>query len=474
MIILSEFNKNADKLVVSFKFPPNNDISGIIVAKRIISDNMKVDVLHNKNDDAQSIDLDLDDFINERMEVSVTSKRDSIDCIFNFIEEGMKLIGSKSYRELYSRSWYMSNHYLALEYKFSHPDVVWTAEFSDPVLRNMQGNIKNYKSAVLDNPEYIDRLNRNIKSLGFKPLDNPGNTFYIAEYMTFIFADRIIFTNENQREMMLEPYGDNIRKLVFDKSQIMPHPTLDDKYYHIKESDIKLSDDDINIAYFGTYYYTLRHFEPFFHAYESLTHQFRNKIKFHIFINRDDFLNVMMDGMEFRDNIIIRKPLDYLEFLNATTKFDILLINDTITDNRFEINPYLPSKLSDYKGSSKDIWAIYENGSTLSKIDAKYKSSMTDYRQAQNVLVEILKDHGYEDENFSFDEYHFEKRITDLNATVRKEFDAKNKLAQKNSRLNREIKKLRAENERLKHENDEIMSSNSWKITKPFRNLRNK
>ncbi|WP_406535714.1 hypothetical protein [Methanobrevibacter sp.] len=464
----------SDKLVISFKFPPDNDVSGIVVAKRIITDNSKVDVLLNHVDNDFLDFVNLDNFINERFEVSVDAKRDSVDCIFDFINQGMDIIDKKDYKEIYSRSWYMSNHYLALEYKFSHPDVFWTAEFSDPVLRNMQGRIKNYKSAVLDNQEYIDRLNQNIRMLNFKELDNPANTFHIAEYLTFLFADKIIFTNVNQREMMLESYDDDVKQLVIDKSQIIPHPTLDKSYYHQKESDIDLDKGDINIAYFGTTYYILRHFEPLFYAFESLNHKYKDKIKFYIFIDSADFLKILIDELEFKDNIIIQKLLNYIEFLNATTKFDILLVNDTITENRFNVNPYLPSKLADCKGSSKDIWAIYETGSTLSKEDVKYRSSMGDFKQSKEVLVQILSDYGYDDEDSSFDENFYEKRITDLNRIVRKEFDAKNRLEKRNSKLKRDIKRLKAENKRLKDKNEEILSSNSWKITKPLRDLRNK
>ena len=167
------------------------------------------------------------------------------------------------------------------------------------------------------------------------------------------------------------------------------------------------------------------------------------------------------------ENIILRKPLRYFEFLNATTQFDVLLINDTITKDFYKINPYLPSKLSDYKGSLIDIWAIYENGSVLSTQDVRYKSSMTDYTQSTKVLVDILKDNGYDDESYTLNDSVYENRITQLNLTMKKEVNAKN-------RYRRQIKKLKKENKRLKEENEKILSSNSWKITKPLRKLRNK
>ena len=470
MIILSEADKNADKLVVSFKFPPDKDISGIVVAKRILEDKSIVDVLQNTQND-ENLDFDaVNDFINERLCVSVDSDRDSVECIFNFIAQGLELIGDRQYREIYSRSWYMSNHYLALEYKFSHPDSFWVAEFSDPVLLNMKGEIKTHKASVLDDREYIDRINlkideyNNIHSTNFDKLDNPNNTFYLAEYLTFLFADKLIFTNENQRQIMLNAHDEKTRKIALEKSEIIPHPTLDGEYYHLAETEFELNREDINIAYFGNSYYASRHFEPLFFAFESLNHKYKDKIKFHIFIKRDEFADVFIDDLQFRDNITINEPLEFFEFLNATEKFDVLVINDTITEGLFPVNPYLPSKLSDYLGSGRDIWAIYEKDSTLSKSDVKYKSILTDYKQSREVLVDILNDYGYADEEYGFDDAFYEKRINQLNRIIFNEFLSDK---QKNSK----IKRLDKENKKLKSENEKFRSSKSWKTTAPLRKL---
>lgn len=484
MIVLSESKNNADKLIVSFKFPPDNDIGGIVVAKRIIENDSVVDVLHNTLYEGNLDFSVMDDLINERLCVSIDSKRDSIDCIFNFIDQGLELIGDREYEEIYSRSWYMSNHYLALEYKFKHPDAFWTAEFSDPQRLDMKGNVKNYKSAFLDDEEYIDKVNLKIDefnsrhSTDFDRLDNPNNTFYLAEYLTFLFADKIIFTNANQREIMLNSHGDEIKKLVLDKSEIMPHPILGSEYYHLDEAALELNEDDINLAYFGNYYYPTRHFEPLFFAFESLNHKYKDKIKFHLFINKDQFIDAFIDDLEFKDNIIIREPLNYFEFLNATLKFDVLVINDSITEEFFPVNPYLPSKLSDYLGSCRDIWAIYEKNSALSAADVKYKSLQKDYRQSRDVLLDILNDHGYADDEFSFDDAFYERRIDQLNRIIfsndmsNKQKDIKIKqLNKQNQELISKNKGLAEKNKQLSSENKKVLSSKSWRITAPLRKL---
>ncbi len=74
-----------------------------------------------------------------------------------------------------------------------------------------------------------------------------------------------------------------------------------------------------------------------------------------------------------------------------TTKFDCLIVNDA--RKKGEINPYLPSKLSDYLGSETDIWVIYEEGSEMSKFDVKYKSIIGDINSLRQTFKQIIQDH---------------------------------------------------------------------------------
>ena len=46
----------------------------------------------------------------------------------------------------------------------------------------------------------------------------------------------------------------------------------------------------------------------------------------------------------------------YLEFLNLTTKFDCLIVNDAATGASHARNPYLPSKWADYRGAGTPVW----------------------------------------------------------------------------------------------------------------------
>ena len=104
---------------------------------------------------------------------------------------------------------------------------------------------------------------------------------------------------------------------------------------------MNLDEELINIAYFGADYYGKRHFEALFYALESLNHEYKNKIKLHLYINDKKLIKRLISTLSAKDNIVVKKPLDYLTFLNATTKFDVLIVNDVITKDNFKINPYL-------------------------------------------------------------------------------------------------------------------------------------
>lgn len=434
----------SDELVISFLFPPSDNVSGITVSKRIIENNEIVDVLQAKckNNPNSKFNECIDEYIGERIIIDTDCDSDWAKCIFESVKLAMPAI-KKDYKKIYSRSWLMTNHFLAFECKLKNSAVFWKAEFSDPLIYDLSNKPKTYKQMLIDDTVYINKINDQINLLNesndssFPLVENNSSAYFVAEYLVYLFADEIIFTNENQREIMLRQFPVDVYDFVLDKSEIKSHPTLDEKYYHIAESELDLNNEYINLAYFGSDYYGKRHFEPLFFALESLNHKYKEKIKLHIFINDKKLLKELISTLSVSDNIIIRKPLKYLEFLNATTKFDVLVVNDVVTDGVYDINPYLPSKLSDYLGSSMDIWAISESGSPLSKREVKYKSDIHDFESCGEALAEILNDKGYVDENYSFDEY-YHNRLTSLNELYEKEF-------RKNVKLKKQLKELKKE-----------------------------
>lgn len=453
---------DCDELYISFLFPPAESVSGITVFKRIVENNKMVDVLQSQIKSPRHNELDnlIDDYVSDRILVDVGCNNDWADCIFKSVKEGMKSIKG-DYKKIYSRSWLMSNHFLAYEYKMNYPEVYWTAEFSDPLIFNLDNEPKTYREMIIDDESYISKVNKEIINLNedtgydFKLIESGSTAYFIAEYFVYLFADKIIFTNENQRKVMLDQFPVDVKSFVLDKSEIEMHPTLNDEFYHIKDVDLDLDENHINMAYFGNDYYSKRHFESLFYAVEALNHKYGDRIRVYLYLSNRNMVKSLIPSERF----IVKKPLEYLDFLNATTKFDVLIVNDLATNGNFEVNPYLPSKLSDYLGSGSDIWALYEKESTLSGFDLKYKSDMADYNDCLETLVKILKDYGYVDDSYSTEYNYLNNRFTYLNELYEKEYKNKND-------LKRKVKKI-------KKENKEIKSSSAWKISRSIKKLKN-
>ena len=196
-----------------------------------------------------------------------------------------------------------------------------------------------------------------------------------------------------------------------------------------------------------------------------------------------------------------------MEFLNLCNKFDVLLVNDTITKEVYSINPFLPSKLSDYEGSNTDIWAICEKNSTMDNKQIKYKSRANDIPSIKNTLNRIMEDklslkhqpinktyerlfnNNYytdlskieknedlkvilDDENNTTE--YLENRILELSVKIDELIQVAQEEFRKDSHYENEINKLNEYINQIKKENETIKSSNSWKITKPLRYITNK
>ena len=480
----------AEDLVIASKFPPVSDTSGLVLAKRVLLNGKPVDVVQGQFLGQLDYDFNqlLDEYIDNRIVLDVAPYYGTSKEVDKFREEGIREIEklNKEYKTIYSRCFTLKNSFLACEYKLRHPNVYWIAEFSDPIIVNLENKPRaRAKKYSYENEEFIDRINSKINEINqnrdnkFELVKKGDTTNFLGEYLPYLFADKIIFTNENQQEIMLSQFPYDIRDYVLERSEISIHPTLDEKYYHIKESDYELDDDCINMAYFGTYL-AKRNFETIYYALETLDDDLKHKIKFHIFTRDNEdagSLKKIIESLDISDDIYINDAVPLLEFLNLSTKFDVLIVNDTLTKGFFKFNPFLPSKYSDYLGSGNDIWALCEENSVLDSIEnIKYKSYIDDYSSTKEAIGKIIQDKlNIKMERLSIEEElssqraYLDSRLNYLNQIMAIE---SNKVKQKDSKideLNKKIKELEKENKNLKNKNNEILNSKSWKLTKVLR-----
>jgi SAM-dependent methyltransferase/glycosyltransferase involved in cell wall biosynthesis len=373
-----KLNRGLSKdLVVSYCFTPYIDTSAIVMAKRIRENGRVVDVVYNKMDKVRDIDKDLyklaDDLIENRILINSPTSFSNYKAIDEFVKKGLAKLNGK-YNRVYSRALWSGSHFLAYGYKSSYPEVEWIAEFSDPILYDIFGK-ERYSKIKID------------KQL--KSYSRSDNLFFWVEYLPYLFADKIIFTNRNQLDYMLSNFPvKGIGEKVMKKAIIKEQPTLPYRFYNLVQSDYPISKKRINFAYFGTFYAT-RRLDNLIYLMKKLDSELKEKILFHIFTNSPKDVRLDIERSGFNKYFKVNPYVGYFEFLNISTKMDILIINDATTDKK--INPYLPSKLSDYIGSGKDIWALYEKGSILSsKSNIKYCSELNNIEESISVIREII------------------------------------------------------------------------------------
>jgi hypothetical protein len=257
---------------------------------------------------------------------------------------------------LYSRFSPQASHVAALLYKHKHPKVKWYAEFSDPVSITTKNEKRVFEQQVKGVEDYTD------------------NYFENLELSVYQFADRIIFTNENQYKFMHAYCSDTtIKKRLEEKRMILSQPSTDSRFCNIVDSRYRVSSRSINIAYFGIVIYHRRNLTQFFKLAD------KSNVRLHIFTSSlpdtenwtergllqiDHLVNALDGGHE---RISVNEQVSNLEFLNIAQKMDYLYVEDL--DSAGLLNPYLPSKLADYLSTGTRIIAKVQEGSVMSKIE---------------------------------------------------------------------------------------------------------
>ncbi|WP_407415625.1 glycosyltransferase [Methanobrevibacter sp.] len=462
---ITKLNNDNRELIISYAFSPTNTTTSNVVAKRILSEKKNVDVICGSLDNIQK-DFTLEKVVLEYIVNKFTVKTNfSTDWneIKNFTKKGLELLGN--YEKIYSRAFFAHSHFLALEYKLKHPETYWRAEFSDPLVKPLGRRTSN----EINDKEYVERINSHLKNKNLELIDINDDVNLICEYLTFIYADEIIFTNENQKKVMINSLKFDISNIINEKAVLSPHPTLDEKYYKIIESKYNIDDEYLNFAYFGNIF-SKRSFEDFISAFENINNNIKYKI--HIFSKNKTLFEQILPKNIYK-NCILNSEVNFLEFLNLTNKFDILLVEDSYTLNDCKINPYLPSKISDYMGCETEIWAVCEKNSPMDKIDIKYKSQCANYSSNINTINQIIKDKlniNSENELIKENIYHRQRnnhltqKISELIEVCETEF-------KKDKHYESQINELTQKIQILEKENSEILNSNSWKMTKNLRKI---
>ncbi|MGN6251182.1 MAG: glycosyltransferase [Marmoricola sp.] len=392
----------AQDLAILYCFTPYLDTSGLVAARRLRERGVVTDVISQAMGDLRlrdpRSDLIAQEVVDQARVLPGAASfsnwsliRDFVDGALATVEE-LEAEKGRPYRSVYSRAMAVASHFAAAALKIRQPGVRWEAEFSDPLRFNAQGE---ERANDMAEDGLQDLLRTALAEAGFPQPPGPAPLFEWAELVAYALADEILFTNEHQRDYMLGYCRDQrLAERARSISRVSPHPTLPPEYYRMARAEHDLTGPGVvDIGYFGVFYAT-RVLTEVTRALAGLPMADRRRVRLHVFTDRAEQVKHEVTRAGLADVVRVRPYLPYLEFLELTTRMDLLLVNDAATSGHHRLNPYLPSKVSDYLGSGTPVWALYEPGSVLSGIETAYRSPVGDVGAAGAVLRSLVRDHA--------------------------------------------------------------------------------
>lgn len=387
----------AQDLVISYAFPPYLDTSGFVMSRRFAGRTNAYDVVtqnmsSHRAIDERSLTLVQRD-VGKRMLIGGRAALGSWSDVERFCTRGMAKIDEREaklgeYKTLYSRSMWAASSVLAAWYKVKHPQIPWTAELSDPLVVRPNGETR-------ENPmppnEILADIDAAVRAKGL-PGWSGDHFFEAVEWMVYALADEIVYTNENQREFMLSAWPDRtLADRAREKSVVSHHPVPAPELYMLGNPDVEIPHGKTTIAYFGNFY-DVRGVADILDPFAQLTASERDLLSLLIFTKDSDEIRAKASSHPAGDCVAVHAALPYFDFLNLTTQVDWLVLADAHRPASFTNNPYLPSKLADYRGSGSKIWGLVDEGSTLSREPLDARTPLGDVDAGTRAIrTQILK-----------------------------------------------------------------------------------
>lgn len=383
----------ARDLAIAYCFAPYLDSSGVVAAKAIAERNRLVDVISADMQSVRHKDAAVEVLAQRWIDGHAVIKTEPSFAGWNQISDFARKAAAQAdtwharkggYETLYSRALWVGSHVAGALFKLNHWDVRWTAEFSDPLGRGVDGTRRPGK---LDENDVTERIRRAIYLAGVD-IPEDASLFEFVELATYVLADEVIFTNANQRDYMLSLVPARLAAKVLDKAVVRPHPAPVPEAYRALPGSYEVPANAINIGYFGSFYGN-RTLDEVLVALVNLPDRARSRVRLHVFCNKPADFTAEIGRYGLSANVYVNSYLSYMDFLSVSTRFDVLIVKDVDSRGSFERNPFLPSKYSDYLGSGVQVWAIIDPGSPLSGMDVAYRSEVGDSVGALNVLKAI-------------------------------------------------------------------------------------
>ncbi|PJI94252.1 hypothetical protein [Luteimicrobium subarcticum] len=392
---------DGDGLVVSYCFPPYADTAGIVAAKRVRELGRRVRVLSNAMDATRAVDRGLERIAGDLVTEDVTLATPTGFATWETIEPfavaararaATWLDGPGAPTWMYSRAQFAASNVAAALIAADRPGLTWVAEFSDPLSADVRGRVR--RSPTDPGSAVADELRALLADAGVEVADTE-NGYELCEAVTFLRADRVLFTNDRQRAFMTGRCHDaSLRTRLDEVGVVVPHPTLDRSFYALEKPVVTLEPGPVHVAYFGNLYAN-RGLEDLLDAFALLAPEERRRLRFHVFTARPQDVTDAAAARGVADVVRAAPALPYLEFLALSDTMDLLVVTDADTRSQgMPVNPFLPSKVSDYLGSSARIWAVVEEGSALSELDVALRTPVGHVTAAAVALARLAAGTG--------------------------------------------------------------------------------
>lgn len=392
-------SETAKKLVISYCFSPYSDTSANVASKQIAKDSELVDVISANMGRVREIDQSTNliaaKYVARHSEENVEPSFSSWPLISEFAQSALRTAikfqkHGSAYESMYSRALWSGSHVAAVLVKNKFPSIKWQAEFSDPLRMGVDGTTRTGPITWGRTTVVLKR----VISRSLWPDLEISTHFELTEAATFIAADELVFTNSFQQQVMLACYPESFQEMARSKSIIRSHAKPADVLFEIGNSGFEPDDNKINVGYFGNFYEN-RGIGPVINALESMNTDLRQKFELHVFSNNVELVERMKKTRSLGTVITAHKYLPYLDFLATLREFDVLLVNDVdIRGSKLEVNPFLPSKYSDYSASDTAIWGIVSPGSALDQKLMRFRSELSDRNSIKAELYRMLEEFG--------------------------------------------------------------------------------
>ncbi|WBU55237.1 hypothetical protein [Paracoccus sp. SCSIO 75233] len=393
----------AGQLILSFCFPPFAESAGYVMAKRLADMDAPADIISNDMSGRSRLDTGfytaIRPLIGQHLVLNCENRPASAASCRDFAEGAVAALASRrfgreEYERVYSRSMWPQSHFAAALMKRQGRAGCWTAEFSDPCRLDIFGQ----ESRAANDDGWIETsgLADELRQRGF-PVPAGRSLLYWCEYLAFCLADEIVFTNPNQRDAMLtQDYPSDVLARAVACARIAPHPLPAPDLIAAAPPSAR-PDDGLHparIGYFG-------HANPrrggaeILDALAALPMEIRAAIRFHIFGRQSAEFCDAVTGLGVAALIRAEEALPYLEAFSRMREMDYLLIGDTKRAERFEKNPYLPSKYADYLAAGRPLIALVEPGSILSEArlpEGSYRVRLKETEGLAEVLGTIVEE----------------------------------------------------------------------------------